>query len=226
MTQAEQQKAAKQFAEYWKDRGDEKQETQRYWIGLLGDVLGIANATNYIEFEKKVKLKHTSFIDAYISDTKVLIEQKGSKIDLAKPQEQSDGAVLTPYQQAKRYADELSYDLRPRWIVVSNFTEIHIHDMNNPHAEPEIIKLENLEKEYYRLQFLVDTKNEKIRREEEISLQAGILVGKLYDALIKEYIDPDEKSLRSLNILCVRLVFCLYAEDAGFLKAALVLKIT
>ena len=106
MTQAEQQKAAKQFAEYWKDRGDEKQETQRYWIGLLGDVLGIANATNYIEFEKKVKLKHTSFIDAYISDTKVLIEQKGSKIDLAKPQEQSDGAVLTPYQQAKRYADE------------------------------------------------------------------------------------------------------------------------
>ena len=218
MTQAEQQKAAKQFAEYWKDRGDEKQETQRYWIGLLGDVLGIANATNYIEFEKKVKLKHTSFIDAYISDTKVLIEQKGSKIDLAKPQEQSDGAILTPYQQAKRYADELSYDLRPRWIVVSNFTEIHIHDMNNPHAEPEIIKLENLEKEYYRLQFLVDTKNENIRREEEISLQAGILVGKLYDALIKQYINPDENSLRSLNILCVRLVFCFYAEDAGLFE--------
>ena len=67
--------------------------------------------------------------------------------------------------------------------------------------------------------FLVDTKNEKIRREEEISLQAGILVGKLYDALIKEYINPDEKSLRSLNILCVRLVFCLYAEDAGFFES-------
>ena len=218
MTQEEQQKAAKEFAEFWKDKGDEKQETQRYWIGLLGDVLGIANATNYIEFEKKVKLKHTSFIDAYISDTKVLIEQKGAKIDLAKPQEQSDGAILTPYQQAKRYADELPYDLRPRWIVVSNFTEIHIHDMNNPHAEPEIIKLENLEKEFYRLQFLVDSKNEQIRREEEISLQAGILVGKLYDALIKQYINPDENSLRSLNILCVRLVFCFYAEDAGLFE--------
>ena len=218
MTQAEQQKAAKDFAEYWKDKGDEKQESQRYWIGLLGDVLGIANATNYIEFEKKVKLKHTSFIDAYISDTKVLIEQKGSKIDLTKPQEQSDGAMLTPYQQAKRYADELSYDLKPRWIVVSNFKEIHVHDMNNLHAEPEIILLENLEKEFYRLQFLVDSKNEQIRREEEISLQAGILVGKLYDALIKEYINPDESSLRSLNILCVRLVFCFYAEDAGLFE--------
>ena len=106
MTQAEQQKAAKEFAEFWKDKGDEKQETQRYWIGLLQEVLGVENPARYIEFEKKVKLKHTSFIDAYISDTKVLIEQKGAKIDLAKPQEQSDGAILTPYQQAKRYADE------------------------------------------------------------------------------------------------------------------------
>ena len=219
MTQIEQTQHAKEFAEYWKDKGDEKQETQRYWIGLLQEVLGVQNAQKVIEFEKRVKLTHTSFIDAYISDTKVLIEQKGSKVDLTKAYPQSDGAILTPYQQAKRYADELPYDLRPRWIVVSNFKEIHIHDMNNPHTEPEIVKLGNLEKEYYRLQFLVDTKNEKIRREEEISLQAGILVGKLYDALIKEYINPDEESLRSLNILCVRLVFCLYAEDAGFFES-------
>ena len=218
MTQIEQTQHAKEFAEYWKDKGDEKQEAQRYWIGLLQEVLGVENPSRYIEFEKTVKIKHTNFIDAYISSTKVLIEQKGAKVDLTKPQEQSDGAMLTPYQQAKRYADELSYDLKPRWIVVSNFKEIHIHDMNNLHAEPEIILLENLEKEYYRLQFLVDTKNENIRREEEISLQAGILVGKLYDALIKEYINPDESSLRSLNILCVRLVFCFYAEDAGLFE--------
>ena len=218
MNQVELTQNAKDFFEYWKDKGDEKQETQRYWIELLQNILGIENPSRYIEFEKTVKIKHTNFIDGYISSTKVLIEQKGAKVDLTKPQEQSDGAMLTPYQQAKRYADELSYDLKPRWIVVSNFKEIHVHDMNNLHAEPEIIKLENLEKEYYRLQFLVDTKNENIRREEEISLQAGILVGKLYDALIKEYINPDESSLRSLNILCVRLVFCFYAEDAGLFE--------
>ena len=218
MTQTEQQRSAKEFVAFWKDKGDEKQETSRFWIGLLDSVLGIKNASNYIEFEKPVKLKHTSFIDGYISSTKVLIEQKGSKIDLAKAYPQSDGANLTAFQQAKRYADELPYDLRPRWIVVSNFTEIHVHDMNQPHSEPEIILLENLEKEFYRLQFLVDERNEKIRREEEVSLQAGILVGKLYDALIKEYLEPDEHSFRSLNILCVRLVFCLYAEDAGFFE--------
>lgn len=215
MTQAEQTAAAKNFSEEWSGRGDEKQETQRFWIGLLSDVLGIPQAASYIEFEKRVKLSHTSFIDGYIPETKVLIEQKSIDIDLEKSYAQSDGTMLTPYQQAKRYASELPYDLRPRWIVVSNFAEIHIHDMNRPEEEPEILKLENLEKEYYRLEFLVDRTNEKIRREEEISIKAGELVKKLYNALVKEYVEPSAESLRSLNILCVRLVFCLYAEDAG-----------
>ena len=215
MTQTEQQTAAKKFSEEWKDRGDEKQETQRFWIGLLADVLGVPQAASYIEFEKRVKLSHTSFIDGYIPETKVLIEQKSMDIDLEKSYAQSDGTMLTPYQQAKRYASELPYDLRPRWIVVSNFAEIRIHDMNRPEDEPEILKLENLEKEFYRLEFLADRTSEKIRREEEISIKAGELVKKLYNALITEYAEQTAESLRSLNILCVRLVFCFYAEDAG-----------
>ena len=215
MTQTEQKTRAKKFSEEWKDRGDEKQETQRFWIGLLADVLGVPQAASYIEFEKRVKLSHTSFIDGYIPETKVLIEQKSMDIDLEKSYAQSDGTMLTPYQQAKRYASELPYDLRPRWIVVSNFAEIRIHDMNRPEDEPEILKLENLEKEYYRLEFLADRTSEKIRREEEISIKAGELVKKLYNALITEYAEQTAESLRSLNILCVRLVFCFYAEDAG-----------
>ena len=215
MTQTEHQKAAKEFAEFWKDKGDEKQESQRFWIDLLQNVLGVSNPAKYIEFEKRVQLSHTSYIDAYIADTKVLIEQKGRKIDIHKAYEQSDGAVLTPFEQAKRYANELPNSIRPRWIVVCNFGEFLVYDLENPQGEPEQIFLKDLPKEFYRLQFLVDQKNENIRREEELSLKAGELVGKLYDALIKEYIDPDEKSLRSLNILCVRIVFCLYAEDAG-----------
>ncbi len=73
-----------------------------------------------------------------------------------------------------------------------------------------------MEKEAHRLQFLVDTGSEHIKKEMEISLQAGELVGVLYDALLKQYKDPsDPETLKSLNKLCVRLVFCLYAEDAG-----------
>jgi len=216
MTDVQQKLAAQQFVKNWTGHGDEKQETQRYWIDLLQNVFGVEQATNAIEFEVPVRLDHTSFIDGYIKDTHVLIEQKGADVDLSKGYKQSDGSVLTPFQQARRYAGYLPHNMNPRWIVVCNFKEFHIHDMNRPNDTPEIIKLEELEKEYTRLQFLVDTGNDRIKKEMEISLQAGELVGKLYDALLKQYNTPaSDAELKSLNMLCVRLVFCLYAEDAG-----------
>jgi len=216
MTDIEKRTAAARFVADWAGRGDEKQETQSFWIALLQQVFGIEDATKYISFELPVKLDHTSFIDGYIGATRVLIEQKGKDIDLKKGAKQSDGAMLTPFQQARRYAGYLPYNQVPRWIVVCNFQEFRIHDMNRPNDEPEILKLEDLEKEYHRLQFLVDTGSEHIKKEMEISLQAGELVGVLYDALLKQYKDPsDPETLKSLNKLCVRLVFCLYAEDAG-----------
>ena len=215
MTSAEQRIAAANFAAAWKGHGDEKQDTQRFWIELLTKVFGVDGSTS-IAFEVPVKLSHTSFIDGYIDSTRVLIEQKGKDIDLKKGARQSDGVMLTPFQQARRYAGYLPYNQVPRWIVVCNFREFHIHDMNRPNDEPEILKLEDLEREYHRLHFLVDTGSEHIKKEMEISLQAGELVGVLYDALLKQYKDPDDpETLKSLNKLCVRLVFCLYAEDAG-----------
>lgn len=215
MTDAQQKAAAKQFVKDWTGHGDEKQETQRFWMALLQKVFGVAEPDKDIEFEVRVKLDHTSFIDGYIKDTHVLIEQKGMDIDLKKGYKQSDGSMLTPFQQARRYAGYLPHNMNPRWIVVCNFKEFHIHDMNRPNDTPEVIKLEELENEYGRLQFLVDTGNERIQKEMQISLQAGDLVGKLYDALLRQYNSPaSETELKSLNMLCVRLVFCLYAEDA------------
>ena len=191
MTDVEQRLAAKQFVKDWTGHGDEKQETQRFWMALLQKVFGVAEPDKYIEFEVRVKLDHTSFIDGYIHDTHVLIEQKGMDIDLKKGYRQSDGSMQTPFGQARRYAGHLPHNMNPRWIVVCNFKEFHIHDMNRPNDDPEIILLEELEKEYHRLQFLVDTKSERIKKEMEISLQAGELVGKLYDALLKQYHNPD-----------------------------------
>ena len=216
MTDMEKRTAAARFAADWKGRGDEKQETSLFWIALLQKVYGIEEPDKYISFEVPVKLDHTSFIDGYIESTRVLIEQKGRDIDLRRGYKQSDGSMLTPYQQARRYAGYLPHDQNPRWIIVCNFQEFQIHDMNRPNDEPEVLKLADLEKEFHRLQFLVDTGSEHIKKEMEISLQAGELVGVLYDALLKQYKDPgDPETLKSLNKLCVRLVFCLYAEDAG-----------
>ena len=213
-----QKKAAKEFAEKWCGRGDEKQDTQTFWLSLLRDVFGVANPEDSIQFEKRIKLGHTSFIDAYIPSTKVLIEQKSVDVDLLKPAKQSDGTFLTPYQQADRYRKEQNYSEAARWIVTCNFKEFFIYDMDHRESEPEHIFLKDLDKDFTRLQFLIDQRNADISREEKISLKAGELVGKLYDALFKEYIEPDENSFRSLNILCVRIVFCLYAEDAGLFE--------
>lgn len=216
MTDSERRLAAKDFTEYWKDRGYEKGESQKFWLTLLQDILGVTHPEQFITFEEQVKLDHTSFIDAYIPATHVLIEQKGKGKDLQKPIKQSDGTFLTPFEQARRYSAALPYSQRPRWIVASNFEQILVYDMEKPNSEPELILLKNLPKEYYRLQFLVDTGDDNIHREMEVSVKAGKLVGVLYDEILKQYKNPeDPKTLQSLNMLCVRLVFCLYAEDAG-----------
>ncbi len=207
---------AKEFSEYWKDRGYEKGESQPFWISLLRDVLGVESPEHFINFEEQVHLDHTSFIDGHIPSTHVLIEQKSKGKNLKQPIKQSDGSLLTPFQQAQRYSAVLPYSERPRWIVTCNFEEFLIYDMEKPNSEPEQIFLKDLQKEYYRLKFLVDTGDDNIRRETEVSIQAGKIVGIMYDEILKQYHNPEsEETLKSLNKLIVRLVFCLYAEDAG-----------
>lgn len=216
MKDVEYRKKIKDFIERWTGKGYEKGESQKFWIDLLETIFEIKNASNFIDFEDTVHIdKATGFIDAFIPSTKVLIEQKSIDKDLRKAIKQSDGSLLNPFQQAKRYSAELPYDNRPRWIVTCNFKSFLVYDMNNPNGEPEEIFLKDLSKEYYRLEFLVNSKSDHIKKEEELSFQAGELVGKLYDAFSKQYKDlSQESSQKSLNELCVRLVFCLYAEDA------------
>ena len=214
-TERQQAAAATAFAQRWKGRGYEKGDSQVFWTELLTEVFGVENPSTIIRYEEQVKVDNTNFIDGHIPSTKVLIEQKSIDKDLRKGIKQSDGSLLNPFQQAKRYAAELPYSERPRWIVTCNFAEFLVYDMEQPNGEPEQILLENLGKEYYRLQFLVDAKSDHLSKEMEVSIQAGEIVGRIYEALLKQYDDNSPEALRWLNILCVRIVFCLYAEDAG-----------
>ena len=223
MTDVQQRAAARQFAADWEDRGDEKQETQAFWLALLQKVFGVEEPEKYISFERRVEVddprtgkRTTKFIDGYIPQTRVLVEQKGKDIVLTRGYKQSDGSLLSPYQQARRYGAYLPQSEQPRWIVVCNFQTFEVHDMNFPNGEPEVLTLADLAADCSKLDFLVNTGSDAIKHEEKVSLQAGELVGVLYDALLQQYKDPtDPKTLKSLNALCVRLVFCLYAEDAG-----------
>ncbi|MCD7944636.1 MAG: N-6 DNA methylase [Clostridia bacterium] len=216
MTDKQQRAAAKKFAAYWKGKGYEKGESQPFWLSLLRDVFGVEHPEEFIRFEDKVHIDNTSFIDAMIPSTLVMIEQKSLGKNLNKPIKQSNGTSLSPFRQAQNYSSGLPRSQHPRWVVTCNFAEFWIYDTEQPNSEPEKLLLENLEHEYYRLNFLVDTGDENIKKEMEVSLAAGEIVGLLYDALAAQYDDPTTKHvLKSLNVLCVRLVFCLYAEDAG-----------
>ncbi len=215
MTAIQQSKAAADFAAFWQNKGYEKGDTQIFWTTLLNQVYGIEHPEQFIFFEQQVQLGHTSFVDARIPSTKVMIEQKSLGKDLGEKIRQSDGHMFNPFEQAKRYADSLPNSQRPRWIVTCNFAEFWVYDLEHPQAEPQKILLKDLEKEYDRLMFLVDAGNTHLKREMKLSVDAGKLVAQIHDALLKQYLHPDSPdTLRSLNILCVRLVFCLYAEDA------------
>lgn len=217
MTDAERREASRQFYNKWVGRGREDEDDRSYWLDILDRVLGVENATDHIDFQKKVIVDgNTKRIDAYIPETKVIIEQKSLGISLDKKVAQSGGIELTPYEQAKRYNDNLPYDEKARWIVTSNFAEIWIYDMNMRVPEPVKISLADLQSKYSMLDFLINQEHTHISQEMEVSVKAGELVGIIYDALYKQYIDPEsDRALKSLNMLCVRLVFCLYAEDAG-----------
>ena len=212
--------AAAAFAERWQGRGYERGESQLFWADLLTNVYGVENLPDFIRYEERVSsmVDSTNFIDGHIPSTRVLIEQKSIDKDLRAPVPQSEGGKLTPFQQAKKYVANMPLSQHPKWIVTCNFAEFLVYDMEQPNGEPEQIFLKDLGKEYYRLQFLVDLKSEHITKEMQVSMKAGEIVGRIYDALLKQYDDNSPEALRWLNILCVRIVFCLYAEDAGVFR--------
>jgi hypothetical protein len=215
-TDKQQSAAATAFAERWKDRGYERGESQPFWIDLLSNVYGVETPSDgFVTFEDHRMVDSSNFIDGRIPSTKVLIEQKSIGKDLRAPIKQSSGIMLTPFQQAKQYVANMPRSEHPKWIVTCNFAEFLVYDMERPNGEPQQIFLKDLGKDYYRLKFLVDDKSEHISKEEEVSMEAGQIVGRIYDALLTQYDDNSPEALRWLNILCVRMVFCLYAEDAG-----------
>lgn len=223
------QQAAREFVKTWTSdkKGREDADRQTFWNDLLQRVYGIDNYYDYITYEKDVQVKAngkvtTRRIDGYIPSTKTMVEMKGKNVrDLSKPITQSGGDELTPFEQAKRYANFMPNSEQPRWILVSNFNEIDIHDMENPLDAPKVIKLEDLPQKVKSLEFMVDANQQQVIDEKQLSVDAGNLVAKIYNELTNAYaegrgIDVNEpRILQSLNMLIVRLVFLLYADDSN-----------
>ena len=208
--------AARKFKEFWLLAKDsETGGYSKFWLSLLSDVLGVDDVFARIDFQSRVPMKGTTkYLDAWIPETRVLIEHKSRGIRLDAPQSGHGGK--TPFEQAVEYNQARGFSEKARWIVTCNFDEIWVYDMDKPLAEPQKIRLGDLPKEVARLGFLVDSTVKSVREQEkDISIKAGRIVGELYKALLKRYADPESpQTLKFLNRLCVRLVFLFYAEDA------------
>ena len=190
---------------------NEKSHTEIFWLTLIRKVFGIINAEEYIEFQKRVAIEHVKFIDAYIPSTGTVIEQKSPGKDLE-----------AAFVQAKNYHDWLPLSQRGRYIITCDFNELHVHDMEEPTAPPAVIPVSETTKD--NLSFLL-TPGDTVPIELKVSIEAGKLTRSLYDSLLssldeiareKNYDDSQRKEARdNINVFCVRLVFLLYAEDAG-----------
>ena len=223
MNAAEQKRAAREFVERWQAMPCVEEEHSRsFWIELVHDVLGVEQPTRVLEFERKVRGRK---IDVFYEDMGILIEQKGRGVSLDKASERSKRAgAETPFQQAKWYADNLVWSARQhlRWILTCNFDEFRVYDLDVERPEDAYVSftLAELPEQLHLLAFFTDKANSRIEREMQLSADAGALVGKLYAGLAGRYrnLDADPREQRSLNILVVRLVFLLYAEDCGLLQ--------
>ena len=159
MTDAEQREAARQFVNKWRGNGNEDEDGRSYWIDLLQNVLGMEKVTDRVDFEKKVYVDgNKKRIDVYIPETRVIIEQKSLGIALDQKIHNSGDVDLTPYEQAKRYNDNLSFSEKARWIITSNFAQIWIYDMDQANSKdfaPVKIELTDLQSKYPLLDFLI-----------------------------------------------------------------------
>ena len=205
-----------EFVSRWQGRGYEKGDTQQFWLQLLRTI-GYSKVDDVL-FEFHVS--SGGFIDVWIPDAGVLIEQKALGIDLDK-EELRQGKQKTPLTQALDYVDELPRLEQPRFVITCNFSTFRVYD-RDAHGRSQLpnnafeFTLDELASHPEYLAFINDPTNSRLEKEKMVSIKAGELIGKLYDKLREGYIDPDsEESMHALNVLCVRLVFCLYCEDAG-----------
>lgn len=213
---------AQKFCREWTGRGDENQDTQRFWIGFFQEVLGADDAIQRLRFEVPVQTAasdHNGFIDVLVPSAKVVIEQKSLGIDLAKP-EKRQGRMVTPAQQALAYAQGMPLTQQPRYIVACNFEQMWVFDREADalcKKEPLFkLSLAELPKNLAAVQFLKGAGEAPTTISQAVSVEAGKIMGKLHDLAAASFNDPDApENHHALSVLMTRLMFLMFCEDAG-----------
>jgi len=193
-------KSAAKFALRFKDAKKEASYKQIFWSEFLQmfgvDVIQVGAFEYYV---KKLGVK-TGEID-YFWPGKVIIEHKSSGKDLDDAMDQA-----MDYLMGIEKKEEL-----PRYIVVSDFKRIRLLDLVD-HRDITI-KLEELPDNVELFGFLAGYSDKRIEGQHPVNVKAAEVMGRLYD-LLKESNYPQE----DLDVLLIRLVFCMFAEDADIFE--------
>lgn len=212
---------AESFASRWANKGNENQDTQRFWIDFYQNVLGVEDAVSRLEFEKPVSTDastHEGYIDVFIPSAKTLVEQKSLGIDLAK-EETRQGRKVTPAKQGNAYAQGMPLSQQPRYIIACNFAEFWVFDRERDSLcrEPLFkLPLAELPKNLAAIQFLKGGAEAPATISRAVSVEAGKIMSKLHDQVAEAFDDPDTpENHHALSALMTRLMFLMFCEDSG-----------
>lgn len=216
------------FVNKWKDKGNEKQDTHPFWEGLVECLLGVKHGYECLDWEQKIPKRaiveengeNPKFLDCYLKTSRCVIEQKSYKVSLDEKHAVIEGKAMNALQQAQWYYDNMN---RPedgkkgRYTIACNFQEFRIFDNNHGDTLFETLRLEDLPRRwpYLRRVLMGGETSYNDNVQDEAAKTASGFVSKLYDLLQEQYTKEEltKDVLHQLNVFCVRVVFCLYADD-------------
>ncbi len=189
---------ARAFAKEWAGETSERAEAQSFWNDFF-HVFGKKRRSLAV-YEQKARRftgKASGRIDLFWPGV-MLAEHKSAGVDL-------DAA----FDQATDYFAGLKESEKPQYILVSDFQRFRLYDLdgNEPHVE---FPLADLHHEIGRFGFISGYRTRIYKDEDPVNVQAAERMGRLHDALKASGYEG-----HALEVLLVRLLFCLFADDTG-----------
>lgn len=189
------------FSRTWADAANEDSEAKPFWIAFF-EIFGITDK-RVATFEFNVK-KHGGghgFVDLFWPGM-LLVEQKsrGKSLDAA-------------FKQALDYFPGIAERDLPQIIIVCDFAQFRVHKLAT--GETFEFALKDLHKHIRLFGFIAGYKAQEIKAQDPVNIKAAERMGRLHDALKASGYEG-----HPLEVLLVRVLFCLFADDTGIFQPA------
>ncbi|MFZ3141327.1 class I SAM-dependent DNA methyltransferase [Polaromonas sp.] len=193
------------FSRTWADAANEDSQGKPFWIDFF-EIFGITNK-RVATFEHAVKklpgahARTDGFVDLFWPGM-LLVEQKSRGKNL-------DAALA----QALSYFPGIAERDLPQIVIVCDFARFRVHKL----ATGETIEfaLKDLHKHIKVFGFVAGYKTLEIKPQDPVNIRAAERMGRLHDAL-----KASGYTGHPLEVLLVRLLFCLFADDTGIFQPA------